>query len=191
MICYFHPNATQPPAHLVGARDLCARPTVDGGVILGIGPSYLCGGDPKDGIDLEDGWKVWVNGEIDTYHLYRQTRGQPVVPIEDTKGRAWAMPMILNASGGRVFQVGYAGGWKPVLTPIQHTMMEMAASAAAVLASLSGETHSDEDMAAACTMSATAMTMTNHLTVEVIQKLGIMDDRLAIGGLVAMISKTA
>lgn len=185
MICYFHPSETQPPAFLRGARDLTARATQKGGMIFGIGPSYLCGGNPDEGVDLADGWKCWVVGAIDSARLYREARGQPVIPIEDSQGRAWAVPLIRGPGGARMFQVSYAGGWRPVLSREQQTLMEMAESCPVLIAALKAGA-SDEDMRAACQIAATALAHANHLSPEVIEKQGILDESLILGTLMGM-----
>jgi len=183
MICYLYPNANETPHHLVGARDLCARPADDGGIIYGIGPSYLCGGDLSTAIQLSD-CKVWVNGAIDSFHLQRVMRGQPMVGLEDTKGRTWALPVMIGPGGRRMFQAPYGVGWRPQFTKVQTTLMEMAAAAAPLIQSIrNGE---QDALVPACEIAAECLCYANHLTKEVIQTLDILDDTLIVGALAAL-----
>lgn len=185
MICYLYSgaNASRTPKHLEGARDLCARPADDGGLIYGIGPSYLCGGDISTAVQLSD-CKMWLNGSIDPYHLFRAMRGQPTIGVEDTKQRTWQLPVMIGSGGRRMFQARYGAGWKPVFTAEQRTLMEMAEAAPQILVSLD---RGDEDaMAPACEIACECLCYTHHLTKEIIQHLDILDDTLIASALTAL-----
>lgn len=183
MICYLYPGSKNTPDHLVGARDLCARPADDGGLIYGIGPSYLCGGDIASAVQLSD-CKMWVNGAIDPFHLQRVMRGQPTVGLEDTKGRTWCLPVMVGPGGRRMFQAPYGTGWKPQFTKQQALLMEMAAAAPPLIDGLRGG--DDAALIPACEIAAECLCYTNHLTKEVIQTLDILDDIVIVGALAAL-----
>lgn len=185
MICYLYPasEAGRTPKHLEGARDLCARPADDGGLIYGIGPSYLCGGDISSAIQLSD-CKMWVNGAIDSYHLFRVLRGQPTLGIEDTKGRVWQLPVMIGPGGRRMFQARYGAGWKPIFTKEQSTLVEMAEAAPQLLRSL--EVGDPDALGPACEIASECLCYTHHLTKEIIQNLDILDDTLIVSALTAL-----
>lgn len=189
MIIYHHPTETTPPAWLTGAENVTTRPC-EGGCLFGVGDHYLLGLDGRDGAKpLADGWSVWVNGGIDPYELARPCAWAAVAAAIDLHHRAWAVPVVLGATGKPCIRVAYGDDFLPDLTPEQQRIIDIAQVARAALeAAYSGEHRVPLDQRTACAWAAEALAITNAVTVQVIRRLSILDDALVAGTLLALTS---
>jgi len=151
---------------------------------------YLCGFRLEDGKDIEDGWKVAVTGAVDPFMLRRELVGQPTVEIPDMNGAAWTCPIIMREDGTRAFPVRYGKDWKPIISPDQAKLFEYAKEARNFLPRIIYGSNDDREelMPVACEYSAFALSFANHISVDVIRTLGIVDTVLATGVLVALCS---
>lgn len=190
MICYFHNTECLPPSWLRGAHDLCSRVGIVGGYLYGIGPSYLLGNKPDDAVELDDGWVAWVNGEIDTVRLRRDVSWCKLIPSIDLSGAIWHTPEVLDASGKRTFRTRYGKDFRPLLSDEQTKAVEIATEARTLMARLlkDGAEPNEEEQCAMCGWAATLACMTNHLSIQVVARLGLMDDSLATSTLVGATS---
>jgi hypothetical protein len=190
MIVYYHPQHNSPPRFLTGARELSGRPALEGGCFFGIGPAYLCGFPINNGVEIEGGWRVSVEGAIDPFMLRREMIGQPTVQILNMDGVPWACPIILREDGTRAFPVRYGKDWKPIISQEQSKLWDFAKEARNFLPRLIGGTNADREelMPVACEYSAYALAYANHISVDAIRTLGIVDTVLATGALVALCS---
>lgn len=190
MIVYHHPTEFKFPSWLAGGRDVICRPAINnGGYFFGIGPHYLCGKSTEsEPVDLGDGWTAWINGEIKPYMLQKQMKGQPLMPVEDSKDNVWYVPVILGPKGDRGFQVKYGPDFLPLLTEEQEIILTLAKEARVFLPRITEDTScpTDEDMRIACTWAAKFLSYTNNINIECFGKLGLMDDALVIGTLMAV-----
>ena len=189
MIVYYHPSPSGPPSFLSGARELCARPGMRGGMFVGIGPVYLCGFDEENqGVEVGDGWKAHVVGAVDPFDFRRDIAGQPVVGIRDAEGRIWSVPIILAVDGTRAFPVRYGRDWKPILSEQQKVLVEYAKEARAILPLLVDGTNEqrEELLPVACQYAAAAIEYGNHIVSAVLSELNLLDTPLVIGALTAM-----
>lgn len=192
MIVYYHPTSVNPPPFLTGARDVSIRQSLHGGCFFGIGPVYLCGFNAMtEGVVLDGGWKAMVVGAMDPFTLQREMSGQPIIGMIDMENRTWATPMILNSAGKRAFPVRYGPDFKPILSQEQVVLMEYAIEARELLPRLVGtndEDERDELLPVACRFAARALAYANHISDEVIGKLGLLDTVLTVGVLTALCS---
>jgi len=191
MIVYYHPSSVKPPPFLEGAHDVCARQAVRGGCFFGIGPIYLCGFDEQHlGVDLSDGWKAHIVGALDPYVLQRDLAAQPCIGMTDMEGRIWQVPIIQNAAGRRAFPVRYGPDFAPIFSQEQKTLMAFATEARNILPRLvdADDDERDELLPVACRYAAKAVAYKNHLSEEVVLKLGILDTALVVGTLTALCS---
>jgi len=190
MICYYHPSEVLPPPWLQGAADLCCRHGAVGGYIYGIGPAYLLGNKPDDATELENGWQVWINGEVDTVRLRRDVRWCNLVPVEDLNGALWHVPEILDAGGKRAFRTRYGKDFRPLLSDEQIKAVEIANEAKTLMSRLLKDKAepTEDEQCAMCGWAATLACMTNHLSIPVVAALGLMDDSLATSTLVGATS---
>jgi hypothetical protein len=179
VIIYSHPNSVQPPAFLVGARDLVTRQHRDG-YAYGVGPAWLVGEKPANAIELSDGWCCWVAGVVDPFVLNRELPGIPVLQVADEQGRIWHAPMAIDTQGVRMFRTAYGRDFKPVIQPWQQTLIDYALSARAELgrfAAGNADTRA-EMMPLLGNWTAFALAQVNHISSEAIIALGLLDDRL-------------
>lgn len=190
MICYYHPSETSPPPWLVGARDLVCRPDPRGGMLYGIGPSYLLGGMPEQTIEVEGGWRSWVNGAIEPERLFRNTRWCNLAPAEDLEGRVWYVPVILDAKGRRAFRVRYGTDFKPVLNGDQSRAEETASLARDLFNRLlaAKDEPSDDEQRAQGGWAAQLILLTNHISTLTLLGHELLDETLVAGTLVGATS---
>lgn len=190
MICYYHGSEVQPPAWLRGAADLCCRHGANGGYIYGIGPAYLLEDRSDNAVELDGGWLVWANGAIDTIRLRRNVSWCKLVPSIDLNGSIWHTPEILDADGKRTFRTRYGRDFRPLLSDEQVMAVDIATEARTLMARLlkDGAEPNEEEQSALCGWAATLACMTNHLSIQVVAALGLMDDSLATSTLVGATS---
>lgn len=182
-----------PPPWLDGAVDLLSREDRSGAVrYWGIGNAHLIG-ERKDWVELEDGWMVAAVGPIDPRQFQRTMRWCRIVEATDTQGRAWSAPVILSSGGERVILVSYGRDFQPVLTAEQQRGHAIATEARSMLvtaydraqaAKEAGEEAGEEadgiDTAAAAAWTAELLSLTHHVSVEVLGALGLIDDALTL-----------
>jgi hypothetical protein len=118
-----------PPPWLEGAADLLEASDRQGKFRWwGIGNAHLIG-ERDDWQDLDDGWQVAVAGPIDPQQFRRVMRWCRVTDAEDTQGRRWTAPVILNEHGDRCILVTYGKDFLPALNPAQARAVEIAKAA--------------------------------------------------------------
>lgn len=189
MILYRHPSSVRPPPWLAGAANLMHREDRGMGFVFGLGEPYEFGIFPPGASALADGWECALVGDLDSRRLQRRMAGQPVVEAYDMHGRPWAAPMMMAVDGSRAFQVSYGPGFLPRLTAAQAELFDFAAHAKAELPRLIGDPAARvELMPTACAWAARALAYVNHVTPEVVEQLGLLDEELVAGVLVTLTS---
>jgi hypothetical protein len=117
------------------------------------------------------------------------------MPVLDNENRCWWVPLLCNRRGERAFDVKYGKNWLPHLSQEQTELLSFATAGrefyAAKVAN-SVDLAEDEEISLVAPETAEwvakALCAVNHLTVEVIQELGLLDGYLISGGLIAMSS---
>lgn len=173
------------PPWLAGAADLCEVQSKDGSKrYWGIGNPHLVG-ERNDWQDLDDGWQVAIADAIDPQRFRRELRWCRTNQAEDTIGRVWSMPCILNEQGDRCILVRYGKDFLPSLTPEQSRAVEIAKAARdALTCAVDG---GELDMAIAARWTAELLALSHHVSVEVIGALCFIDDSLILSALSAAV----
>lgn len=166
-----------------------------GGYAFAIGSGWGLSEPPSDAVALVGGWVAWLAGELNPLSLVRKSSQFQTMPVLDSGDRCWWLPLICNRRGERAFDVKYGKDWLPHLSQEQTRLLGFATAArgfyAAKLA-LSTELEEGEEINLIAPETAewvaSALCAVNHLTVEVIQELSLLDGFLISGGLIAMSS---
>lgn len=173
-----------PPPWLEGAADLLERASRDPVRYWGIGNAHLLG-DRKDWHDLDDGWQVSVAGPIYPQQFRRTLRWCRSVQVEDTAGRIWTAPVILNEHGDRTILVTYGKDFLPVLSNAQARAVEIAKAARDGLVAAQEIEDGGLDFDVAARWGAELLSLTHHISMEGIAVLGLLDMALILGVLEA------
>lgn len=187
MILYHHRAIGTPPPHLRGVPDLASR-EVQGGFVFGIGQPWMLGPPPAHAMELDGGWLAWVNDDgPDPARLFRHRPWLRTSIAADNEGREWAVP-ILTVDGKRAFKVAYGHDWRPRLTEEQELLLGHAGEASLFLDRMQ-EVGAIEDPAPGCAWAASILSACNAITPAIIGALGLMDDLLMVGTLLAATSR--
>jgi hypothetical protein len=133
---------------------------------------------PRAWHEAEEGWQVGAMPGI-TFEPRLLTRVQGWVDVgeaQDMHRRIWLAPHIRRPGGGRAFRVAYGRNWLPSLTPDQARSEEICAAAV-------DAANQDTPMAIACQWAAELLSMTHHVTPDVLAALALVDDALAVATL--------
>ncbi len=163
---------------------LCHSDLADGAHLVGIGDPVVFG-SPRRWYDLSDDWRVGLTPGT-KFNPGALTRGQlwcDTVTVCDLMDRPWQVPRIRDAEGRRAFRVAYGRDWLPALTDEQARCEEIADAASHALAS------GDCPMSVACQWAAEFLAAVNHITVEALAALALLDDRLVLGVISAALSR--
>jgi len=115
----------------------------------------------------------------------RNLPGWTVAAVKDKNGDPWAAPLVLGDTGARLFPVSFGPKWEPCFTPEQSTLLNIAAAVQADLGRyLRGE--APELLPTLLEWAATALVAANHIPMDAIQGLSLMDDHLMVGVLTVM-----
>lgn len=180
MILYEETNPREdgaPPAWLEGAADLQRREG-PGKRWWGIGSGALVGDQPTAiWAPLPGGIRAVALKGFDPRALAHNQQWCPITHAADLKGRIWLVPCVLSQSGDRQFRTAYGSDFLPALTPEQ-TKAEAVAKAArgAIVASVADQT--GLPMQLACRWAAELLATVNHVSVDAIATLGLLDDAL-------------
>lgn len=145
----------------------------------GIGNAHLVG-ERDDWISLDDGWQVAVAGPINPQQLRRSLRWCRTVNVEDTHGRVWTAPVILNEHGDRCILVSYGKDFLPVLNPAQARAVEISKAARDALVVAQEVEGGGLDMSVAARWVAELLSLTHHIGMEPIAALGLIDEALIL-----------
>jgi len=189
VILYAHPSESVPPAWLRGADNLCQRKTREH-LVYGIGIPACLSEPPPSAVDLEAGWKAWVNDDgLEPERLHRSLGWTRSVDAEDQDGRIWSVPMILSEDGRRAFQVSYDDNFQPVVAPGRQLLLDYAQEARNVLVGhFRAKTLSDLPMSACAKWAAAFLEAGSFVSVCCLGRLGILNDRLVLETLMAATS---
>lgn len=166
-----------PPAWLEGAPDLQRRDGPDKRW-WGIGSGALVGDQPTaKWAPLGGGLRAVVLKGFDPRALAINQQWCPVTLAADLQGRVWSVGCVLSQSGDRQFRTAYGPDFLPALTPEQ-TKAEAVAKAArsALIASVADNT--GLPMQLACRWAAELLATVNHISIDAIAALGLLDDAL-------------
>lgn len=188
MICYHHPTSTSPPDHLIGGKSLVRRTDKDG-FLYGMGQACFLG-NKNNVVQLSDGWTAWINGGVEPLNLVRDNTWLRKTMVRDLNGDLWFTSVVLNTEGKRDFKVKYGADFKPSLTVEQSSLLNRANTVREMFsAAMSSESEPDEDERAAFAFHAAHfIAAANHITVEVISKLGLSDEDMVLQTIVAALS---
>lgn len=173
-----------PPPWLVGCADVLRVEDRTGAHRWwGVGNAHLIG--PRDDyLPLSDGWLVALAGDLSP-QIYRRTlRWCRTTEVEDTQGRTWTAPTILNAAGERVILVSYGRDYLPVLSADQARAVEIATAARQQLLA-AHDLGEAIDFSVAARWAAELLALTHHLSAEVLAVLAVLDEALILGVLSA------
>jgi hypothetical protein len=165
-----------PPAWLVGAANLQRRDLGEGATAWAIGEAYLVG-DRTDWRPLADGYDVALLSPFNPQDITRDQRWARTCDATDLQGRTWSAPVISGPDGTRHFAVAYGEDYLPALTPDQLRAVAITQAARDALLS---DNDAGMDMSMACRWTAELLTLTHHLTMEILGKLCLIDDALAL-----------
>lgn len=175
----------QAPPFLDGAADLFERADRNGQFrYWGIGNAHLVG-ERSDWQDMEDGFQVSVAGPINPQQFRRVMRWCRTVQVEDTQGRQWTAPVILNEHGDRSILVTYGRDFLPALTNAQTRAVEIAKAARDALVGAQEVEGGGLDMAVAARWTAELLSLTHHVSMEVLAVLELIDEALILAVLSA------
>jgi hypothetical protein len=157
-----------------GDAQLVHRDLGHGAHAVGVGDP-LVWNPPRQWAELEDGWKVALvpGSPFDPRLLARVQGWADVVPVEDMHRRTWLAPLIRRKGGGRAFRVAYGRNWLPALTPEQTRAEEICAAALEAA-------DQDTPMSVACQWAAELLSMSHHITPEVLAALALVDETLTL-----------
>ena len=190
MLILAHPTSSTPPACMDGMlgwhcrqQELAGRPVV---VHWHGSPFALPDLERLDWVELSDGWRGVVADDVlhpwRPDEFIRRQSWSLVIQIEDGRGRVWHVPAIVHPSGGLAVCVVRRlvdGQWQREATcDLQRHAVDAAMSVLPNIDSLADvdETTQNE---AICTI----LEATQHLSAEIICKLGLIDDTLVHHGL--------
>jgi hypothetical protein len=177
----------EPPAWLEGAADLQEANDRDGKARWwGIGNAHLVG-ERDDWQELDNGWRVAVAGPVDPRQFRRSIRWCRTVQVEDTHGRQWTAPVILNEHGDRCILVSYGKDFLPALNPAQARAVEIAKAARDALVAAQEVEEGGLDMSVAARWVAELLSLTHHIDMEVVAVLGLIDEALILEALAATV----
>ena len=165
------------PTWLEGARDLQRREG-SGKRWWGIGSGALVGEQPNaKWLPVGGGIKAVLLKGFDPRDLVMDQRWCPTAPAADLKGRVWFVPCVLSSAGDRQFRTSYGPDYLPMLTPEQAKAEAVAKAArAALVASVTDQ--EGLPMQLACRWAAELIATVNHVSVDVVSGLGLLDDAL-------------
>jgi hypothetical protein len=175
------------PPWLIGedgqpAPDLHAVIDADGD-LYGLGSSLLLGSaPPRAWTDLGDGYQARIVMPLDSGALRRVLGWARTVPVADSNGRLWPVPVVLDASGSVVLVPRYDAQWRPTWTPAQSLVIERAESARQALAA-AVDSGAPLDAAAACTWCADLISAAAHVTPAILGALQLLDTTLVLRAL--------
>lgn len=176
-----------PPPWLEGAADLHeANDRTGKARWWGIGNAHLVG-ERDDWQELDDGWRVALAGPVDPRQFRRSIRWCRTVQVEDTHGRQWTAPVILNEHGDRCILVSYGKDFLPALNPAQARAVEIAKAARDALVGAMEVEGGGLDMSVAARWSAELLSLTHHVNMEIIAALGVLDEALILAVLSAAV----
>ncbi len=179
-----------PPPWLEGASDLMEANDRGGRFRWwGIGNAHLIGERP-DWQSLDDGWAVDVAGPIDPQQFRRTMRWCRTVEVADTQGRQWTAPVITDAKGNRLILVAYGKDFLPVLNPAQQRAWEICQAAREHFLAVQSVDDSDLDMPLCARWTAELLSLTHHISAEVLCALSLLDDALILAVLSAAVGGT-
>lgn len=174
-----------PPPWLDGAADLAEAGDRTGAFRWwGIGNAHLVG-ERADWTDLDDGWQVAVAGELNPQTFRRTIRWCRTLNVEDTHGRAWTAPVVLNESGDRCILVSYGADFLPVLSNAQTRALDIANAARQALNAAREVEGGGLDWPVAARWVAELLALTHHVSMGEIAALGMVDDALILAVLSA------
>lgn len=193
------PSADRCPPWLVGALDLQRQSASDGDLIGFWQPLYCDAAVETQRAmwhDLSDHWQVCLVGELVPATMLRQAADTPaLLPVADSKGRAWHAPAILQPppAGDRVvgdgtvaiplaFGKNPAGTWCRCPTPAQAAWI---GAAQAARREIVAGTIASVPLSVVSEWALVLTTAVYHLNDEVIAALGLYDDRLVLQTLLA------
>ncbi len=163
---------------------LCHSDLADGLHMVGVGDPIVFSA-PRLWHDLADGWRVGLTPGA-PFNPGALTRGQlwcDTVTVCDLKDRPWQVPRIRDSEGRRAFRVAYGRDWLPALTPEQARCEEIADAATHALAA------GDTPMSVGCQWAAELLAAANHISVEALAVLNLIDDRLVLGTISSALSR--
>lgn len=166
-----------PLAWLEGAADLQRRDG-PGKRWWGIGSGVFVGDQPAaKWLPIGGGIRAVLLKGFDPRSLAIAQHWCPVTPAADLQGRVWYVPCVLSASGERQFRTSYGPDFLPALTPEQAKAEAVAKAArSALVASVADE--AGLPMQLACRWAAELLCTVNHVSVEAVAGLGLLDDAL-------------
>jgi hypothetical protein len=169
-----------PPPWCDGAADLVSR-SDSAGTLWAIGDPLLVG-PQRSWIDIADGWDGCVLPPLDPAILVRRqlVETYEMAECKDLSGRRWFVPILLDESGRRAFRVQRGRDWLPALTPEQDRCLAIAHEI---------RDCSELPVEIACQYAAECISLANHVSPLVMAALGLMDDCLAIGSVIAVASR--
>ncbi len=175
-----HVSRCFPPSWIAGAPELQCREDA-AGRLWGIGDPTLIG--PGTGwIDLDDGWQVRQVGKLDASQLIRHQLWCDVRPTASLEDVIWIAPAVLTIEGTRAFRIAYGDNFEPALTETQQRLMTIATEARTLV--IAAQASGVIDSTIACRYTAELLSAVNYVTPEVLAKLRLLDDALAVDGLV-------
>ena len=198
MIIYRDPTKAQPlrwPSWLLGAADLCRR-EAEGGDLIAVGdPLFLADPPPEAWIDLPDGWQVALVQEPGLERLQRAAPGCERLVVHDAAQQPWLAPAVLTPEGepaipARLAITGWSEEaglrtptWGRTWSPAQQAAID---GARAARAEALARRFDQIPLAAAVAWAGSGLALTYHLTPCVLGVLGLADERLVAGTLLAM-----
>jgi hypothetical protein len=157
-----------------GGAQLVHRDLGNGQHVVGVGDPIVWNA-PRHWDELSDGWSAaLVPGVPFEPRLLARIQGwADVAAVEDMHRRTWLAPLIRRKGGGRAFRVSYGRNWLPSLTAEQIRAEEICAAALEAA-------EQDTPMAVACQWAAELLSMSHHVTPDVLAALALIDETLAI-----------
>lgn len=166
-----------PPTWLEGAHDLQRREG-PGKRWWGIGSGAFVGDQPTaKWLPLGGGLRAVLLKGFDPRTLAHAQQWCPTTYAADLQGRVWLVPCVLSQSGDRQFRTAYGADFLPSLTPEQAKAEAVAKAArGAIVASVADQTGIPMNLA--CRWAADLLCAVNHVSVDTVAGLGLLDDAL-------------
>lgn len=179
-----HGSRRDPPPWLVGVADVHCREGARGR-LWGAGDGRVVG-EQQHWLDLDDGWQCSAVGKAEPETCRREIAWADCGKVLSLAGEVWSAPILLTSDGNRAFRVAYGDDWLPALTPEQERAEAVAnAAREALLRAVPSEDNPGEGlpMRVACQWAAELLSLAQGVTPQIIARLRVMDDRLAVGAL--------
>lgn len=135
-------------------------------------------------LDCIPDWQVAASGpDLLTTALWRTVPWCQCAIVSDLQDREWQVPKLLTGDGARAYFVAYGGpDFLPTPTEEQSRLEAMARAAREAI--IAHDTV-PIPMGLACRWAAAFMAASNHISIEAIAALSLLDDKLAIAAILA------